>query len=88
MLVWGSMAECEQRWGACLADPNDHADRREQPGDHLDARLGRHGRAREAVGRYLLPNGSRWSPETEKDGQLVETISSQLLAPAAFSAVT
>jgi hypothetical protein len=25
--------------------------------------------------------------ETEKDGQLVESISSQLLAPAAFSAV-
>jgi hypothetical protein len=26
--------------------------------------------------------------KTEKDGQLVENISSQLLAPAAFSAVT
>jgi hypothetical protein len=54
MLVWGSMAECEQRWGAFLADPEWLA----------------------VVAR------------TEKDGQLVETISSQLLAPAAFSAVT
>jgi len=53
ILAWDSMAECEKRWGAFLADP-------------------------EWV--EVVAN-------TEKDGQLVENISSQLLAPVAFSAV-
>src|SRR5580658_8030859 len=51
MLIWGSMAERETRWGAFLADPE-------------------------------------WAAvvaKTEKDGQLVEDISCQLLAPTAFS---
>jgi hypothetical protein len=53
MLARDSMAECEKRWGAFLADPEWIA----------------------VVAR------------TEKDGQLVENISNQLLAPATFSAV-
>ena len=45
----------------------DHADRQEQPGDHLHARLGQHGRAREALGRFsrgpLMGRGSRQDGE-------------------------
>jgi hypothetical protein len=52
-LVWGSMAEREERWTAFLADPEWKA---------------------------LVA-------ETEKNGPLVQNISSQLLAPTAFSSV-
>jgi hypothetical protein len=46
------------------------------------------GRAREALGAFLAdPEWVAVVAKTEKDGQLVEDISSQLLAPAALSAV-
>jgi hypothetical protein len=66
----------------------DHADRQEQPGDNLHARLDNMAEREKLWQAFLTdPEWIAVATETEKYGQLVENISCQLLAPAAFSAV-
>src|SRR5438552_6021886 len=66
----------------------DHADRQEQPGDHLLLAWDSLAEREKRWGAFLAdPEWAAVVAKTEKDGQLVENISSQLLAPAAFSAV-
>ncbi len=63
----------------------DHADRQEQPGDHLYARLGQHGRTRKALGRLSCRSGVGCSGRKDGEGRpVLETSTARWWRPRRF----